>query len=266
MTTATALKEVPQHSLVTKLAARFNVEPNKLMHTLKQTAFKVKGGEASNEQMMALLIVADQYGLNPFTKEIFAFPDKSGGVVPVVGIDGWSRIINQDPEFDGMEFETGVDGDGALVSITCTMYRKDRSHPTKVTELLKECKRSTEPWASHPSRMLRHKAMIQCARIAFGFVGIYDEDEAQRIIEGESVRTPESSPSIAAINGAVTGKTIEGEQQEPPTYAEIADAITKAANKDAVDLAVSVLHIGLTDAQHAELVDLAKVRRLEVAE
>lgn len=36
--------------------------------------------------------------------------------------------------------------------------------------------------------MLRHKAMIQCARIAFGFTGIYDEDEAQRINEAQQER------------------------------------------------------------------------------
>jgi hypothetical protein len=35
--------------------------------------------------------------------------------------------------------------------------------------------------------MLRHKSLIQCARIAFGFVGIYDQDEAERIIEGQAV-------------------------------------------------------------------------------
>ena len=27
------------------------------------------------------------------------------------------------------------------------------------------------------------KAMIQCARLAFGFAGIYDQDEAERIAE-----------------------------------------------------------------------------------
>ena len=31
--------------------------------------------------------------------------------------------------------------------------------------------------------MLRHKAMMQCARIEMGFTGIYDQDEAERIIE-----------------------------------------------------------------------------------
>ncbi len=29
--------------------------------------------------------------------------------------------------------------------------------------------------------MLRHKALIQCARVAFGFSGVYDEDDARQI-------------------------------------------------------------------------------------
>jgi hypothetical protein len=63
-------------------------------HRLKATAFK---GQVSDAQMTALLIVANQYGLNPWTKEIYAFPDKNNGIVPVVGVDGWSRIINEPP-------------------------------------------------------------------------------------------------------------------------------------------------------------------------
>ncbi|MGC6598113.1 recombinase RecT, partial [Escherichia coli] len=40
-----------------------------------------------------------------WTKEIYAFPDKQNGIVPVVGVDGWSRIINENQQFDGMDFE-----------------------------------------------------------------------------------------------------------------------------------------------------------------
>jgi phage recombination protein Bet len=155
-------------------------EPAELVETLKATAFK--GTNVSDAQMGALLIVAGQYGLNPWLKEIYAFPDK-GGIVPVVGLDGWSRIINSHAQFDGMDFEQ--DGE----CCTCIIYRKDRSHPTRVTEWMAECVRQTGPWKSHPRRMLRHKAMIQCARLAFGFVGIFDQDEAERIVERE-VSTP----------------------------------------------------------------------------
>jgi phage recombination protein Bet len=149
------------------------VNGSELLSVLKATAFK---GQVSDAQMAALLIVAKQYALNPWTKEIYAFPDRQNGIVPVVGVDGWSRIINGHSQFDGMDFDQDAE------SCTCVIYRKDRSHPIKVTEFMAECKRpNVGPWQSHPRRMLRHKAMIQCARLAFGFTGIVDEDEAERI-------------------------------------------------------------------------------------
>ena len=166
-------------TLTAKLAKQFDMgDRSDLVNTLKATCFK-SGTQVTDAQMTALLIVANQYGLNPFTREIYAFPDK-GGIVPVVGLDGWSRIINNHDQFDGMDFAQDDE------SCTCTIYRKDRSHPVKVTEWMSECRRSTGPWQSHPKRMLRHKAMIQCARLAFGFSGIFEQDEAERIIEADA--------------------------------------------------------------------------------
>ena len=164
--------------LTNKLSTTLGMGANgiELYNTLKATAFK---GQVSDAQMTALLVVANQYSLNPWTKEIYAFPDKNNGIVPIVGVDGWARIINSHPQFDGMEFEQDEE------SCTCIIYRKDRSRPIRITEYMAECKRGAGPWQSHPKRMLRHKAMIQCARIAFGFTGIYDEDEAVRINEAQ---------------------------------------------------------------------------------
>jgi len=189
-------------SLIREMAAKYKVDPEKLMSTLKATAFKQRGNDAvTNEQMMSLMVVADQYGLNPFTKEIFAFPDKQNGIVPVVGLDGWSRIMNEHPQFNGIDFissrtieEIDKDHKPCPEWIEAIIYRKDRDHPIKVKEYLDEVYRPAfkprgkdytidGPWQSHTKRMLRHKAMIQCARIAFGFAGIYDQDEAERIID-----------------------------------------------------------------------------------
>ncbi len=148
------------------------VDEQHLKHTLTQTVFK----GANDEQLVTLMIVANQYKLNPFTKEIYAFPSK-GGITPIVSVDGWARIINDNPLTDGIQFEQDDE------SCTCKIYRKDRTHPTIVTEYLDECKGTSDPWKKYPKRMLRHKALIQCARVAFGFSGIYDEDEAKRIDE-----------------------------------------------------------------------------------
>lgn len=189
-------------TLTNKLAAQFDMgDGSGLTDVLKATAFK-SGTQVSDAQMTALLVVANQYGLNPFTREIFAFPDK-GGIVPVVGVDGWSRIMNNHPQFDGMDFKF----DEEAASCTCIIHRKDRSHPISATEYLAECRRDNSPaWKSHPRRMLRHKAMIQAARLAFGFAGIYDQDEAERIVEvidgqtGEVVNKKVTPQSAAAAN------------------------------------------------------------------
>jgi hypothetical protein len=125
-----------------------------------------------------------------------------------------------------MDFEQTED------ACTCRIYRKDRSHPTVVTEYLTECRRDTGPWKSHPRRMLRHKAMIQAARLAFGYGGIYDQDEAERIVDmGEAQRVePTAAPEqpqsrVAALKAKVKAKA------PAPTLAAVSEAI-KAANTE----------------------------------
>lgn len=195
-------------SVISRLAGRFGVEQGKMLECLKGTAFK---GGATNEQLMALCIVAEQYGLNPWTREIYAFPDKQNGIVPVVGVDGWLRIINQHPEYDGMDVEMSECGENCTVKI----YRKDRQRPAVATEYIEECRRNTAPWASHPRRMLRHKAIIQAARIAFGFAGIFDPDEAGRIVEAEVSAAPYDREPIA-----LPAKKCKPREQPPEVPAE----------------------------------------------
>jgi phage recombination protein Bet len=184
---------------INQLATRFDLpQSEELYNVLKATAFK---GDVTDAQLSALLIVASQYGLNPWTKEIYAFPDKKNGIIPVVSVDGWSRIINSHPAFDGMDFNFSPDMvmmDGANSPAPtwteCVIHRKDRAHPTVIREYLDEVYKApfkpkdggytvAGPWQTHPKRFSRHKAMIQCARMAFGFGGIYDDDEAARIAD-----------------------------------------------------------------------------------
>lgn len=207
--TTTALQTVPaaRPSALSVMATRFNVEPAKLLDTLKNTAFK----NATDSQMMALCVVANEMNLNPFTREIFAFPDKTGGIVPVVSIDGWLRRINEHPQFDGIEFDTVEGEDGKPVSVTAKIFRRDRTKPTVVTEYFIECHRNTDPWNRSPRRMLRHRATIQCARIAFGYSG-GDEDE---VIDVETVVAPAApravftQPQVADIPDAMSNESVQ---------------------------------------------------------
>jgi phage recombination protein Bet len=166
---------IPQtkQSALSVMAGKFNVEPIKLLDTLRATLMP----KATNEELLAFVVTANQYDLNPFTKEIYAFPGRSGGITPVVSVDGWIKLMNRHPQFDGIQFRTD-DVDGKPFSVTATIYLKDRSRPVEITEFFSECNRNSEPWKVNPRRMLRHKALIQCARVAFGFSGITDEEEA----------------------------------------------------------------------------------------
>lgn len=228
----------PRGTLTERFGGRFGLDAGRVLPTLKATAFRTGKDKppATDEQMIALMIVAEQYHLNPFTKELFAFPDK-GGIVPVVSVDGWSRIINEHPQFDG--FDAVFDEDQQAYTIT--IYRKDRSHPIRITEYMAECWRDTDPWKSHPRRMLRHKALIQAARVAFGFAGIYDDDEAERIVHmGEAQRVEPTS------TGAQRVRAILSPNPTQPAAAPVPDGpselgalmrdITTAPNADAAAL------------------------------
>lgn len=165
--------------------------------TLIKTVFPLpKPGQppVSTAQLLMFLNVAREYKLNPFIREIYAFP-KDGGIVPIVPIDGWITIVQRREEYDGHRFEyEWQDGKvgGALVSAKCIVFRKDTKQPIEHTEYMVECVKDTSVWKKWPRRMLTHKAFIQCARYAFGLAGIYDEDEGERILQedGSEVITP----------------------------------------------------------------------------
>lgn len=192
-TEITTTTQTPKPSAMQLMASRCNVDPAKLHQTLKSTVFK----GATDEEMLALVVTANTYQLNPILKEMYAFPKKGGGIVPMVGVDGWLKIANRQDNYDGMNVE--VFGDGKMPThATCEIYLKNRQHPVKVTEYFEECRRNTDPWNQMPRRMLRNKAMIQAIRVAFGIGGIFDEDEANDIAGTRNV-----TPKPAAVTGII---------------------------------------------------------------
>lgn len=207
-------------NIVSKMAQLWSVDPDNLKSTLKKTAFKQKGNtEITDEQLYALLIVCKEYDLNPFLKEIYAFPDKSGAVVPVVSVDGWVTIANRHENFDGIEFkysEELVIAEKARCPchawVEATVSMRNRSKPVVIREFYDECYVgafvdaqtgfvSLNSWQTHPKRRLRNKTMCQAYRIAFGFSNIYDEDEAMRIIDAQQDGGPSPRSTVVPFRG-----------------------------------------------------------------
>lgn len=202
------------------LAQKLSVSPEGLEKTLRATAFKAC---KTNEQFIAAVVVANTYGLNPLLKEMTVFADKHGGVVPIVMVDGFVSMMNRNLDFDGLKLienkgDNEPSGSG-VESVTCWIFLKNRNHPVVITEYMAECYNgSKEPWRQWPRRMLRHKALIQGSRIAFGFSGIYDQDEAERIIEGQAVEVQtETVAPMIGLKGAAASpqKPAEASAEAP---------------------------------------------------
>jgi len=211
----TVLAKQTRLSPLQVMAERFSIDEASLMTTLKATCFKIKERPPTNEEVYALAIVANEYGLNPFRKELYAFLGPNGCIVPIVPIDGWSRIVNENPAFDGCEFEEQFGEDGKLQATTCIMHVKGRSCPVRVTEYVCETYRNTNPWNQMPARMNRHKAFMQAARYAFTISGLHDEDEGYDILENEKrgrvaeVAMPRRKSEAAKVLPAPTQEVAE---------------------------------------------------------
>lgn len=134
-------------------------------------------GNAKPEEVAAFCMVSANYNLNPLAREIYAFPNKQGGITPMVSIDGWLKLLHSNPDYDGEEFTFGKDEDGAEWC-ECAIFSKSKSRPTRVREYMEENFMKTSPvWQQRRKRMLRHRALIQAVRYFGGYAGLADKDE-----------------------------------------------------------------------------------------
>jgi phage recombination protein Bet len=261
--TAVATREPAKRSVLMTIAARYGMEPAAFEATVRGTC-GLAG--ATREEFAAFVIVANEYGLNPVTREIYAFPKKGGGVQPIVSIDGWLTMANNHPQFDGLEVEFEHDDSGKLVSATARVHRKDRSHPIVVTEYLSECIRSTDPWKM-AHRMLRHKAVIQGIRYAFGFSGIMEPDEAEA---ADFRETRQVAPEPRAVQQLPPLSEVEWQKQFP-AWKKAVDAGKKTADEIlsmastrwslTVGQSDEIMLLGAVVAQDGEIIDAVAVDR-----
>jgi phage recombination protein Bet len=161
-----------QLSIFQTFAASRQMEKEALIQTLFKT---IAPADATMEDLVGFLQIAHRFQLDPWAKEIFLIKSK-GRVSTYISVDGYATIVNREREYDGCEFTYDQDDQGRIIACTCSMYRKDRTRPTVVTEFLDECMMpNSEAWRKAPGRMLRHRAFVQAARLAFGITGALDE-------------------------------------------------------------------------------------------
>jgi phage recombination protein Bet len=182
----------------------------------------------SEADLERLLLACEALGLSPVGRDMYAVRQEGQGseVVLAVGLDGWARIVNRHPEFDGMEFTESPELlDGVPAWIGCTIHRRDRRFALTVKEYLCECKRDSGAWQTHPRRMLRHKALVQCARLAFELptpLGVYDPDEAERVSLARPSRLERAGSSMprGSVTAAQTTTALDPSSNTPQCIRE----------------------------------------------
>jgi hypothetical protein len=92
----------------------------------------------SESDLERLLLTCERLGLDPLGREVYcteaqdAAADAGAQRKPplvVVALDGWCRIINSHPQFDGMSFKESAEREGGLpLGIECSMQCADFLH------------------------------------------------------------------------------------------------------------------------------------------
>ena len=254
---------------LTRLADNVGTTPEEIKSVLSGMIISAKaqhGAVATDAELTVVSGICAQYDLNPLTREAHAFI--SGGKLSVViGIDGWLRIANRQPNFNGIEYDYEFDGK-ELVAVTTKIHVKGRDFPVCVTEWMDECYQPKSPaWQKFKKRMLRNKSTGQAIRVAFGISEVIDDDEKTRITDSATERdiTPvqPTGPTTEEINNLMAEcgdldtldqacVSIKDELQRNGTWkARSAEAIAlKVKHRDRINSYVDVDDID-TDTQHA---------------
>ena len=141
----------------------------------------------------------NEYDLDPFSGEIIFIPsskpDQSSW--PFITIEGWTKLLNQHPQFCGLEFTMAQsENSKPPIWMECSIYRKDRLKPITVREYFTEVSSESIHWQNRPNRMLRHRTLAQCAKLALG-VCLPDSEQV-------------SSDSKPEINAALPARISRG--------------------------------------------------------
>ena len=136
--------------------------------------------------LLCLLRISNQYVLDPLKEETVLTQYQKGWQASI-SIDGWIKILHQHPALTGITFTQSPEFQNLSDSwIECTIHRSDRVIPTTIREYLSEVQNESELWKKMPRRMLRHRALQQCARISLGLPLGKISDPSEEIHENTS--------------------------------------------------------------------------------
>ena len=198
---------VPSHR---KPTTAIDLDSTEIIAAIKQTVCK----GASDAQLQVFIQVCRSTGLNPWLKEIYFVAEK--GLI-MASRDGYLRIANEHPMFDGMETRIERDAKNVPVKATCSVWRKDRSHAITCEAYYSEYRKPGQVWQQYPSAMIGKVAEVLALKRSFAIDGCVSEEEMgteHRPSNVEPIRRP---PQAAAA----IAERVPEEHEAEVTYEEI---------------------------------------------
>lgn len=123
--------------------------------------------EVPAKTILTMLRTIQSLHLDPLNEEIGITQYEDGSWQTFISIEGCSKLLNHHEQFNGLIFtQADTHIDGVPEWMECSIYRKDRILPISVREHYVEVRGDSTIWQKMPRRMLRHRALQQCVRLA----------------------------------------------------------------------------------------------------
>lgn len=147
--------------------------------------------DANTQEFGMFLELCKATGLNPFLKEVW-FIKMGGRPIIMTSRDGYMKIANSNPAFDGMESGTIDDNEGKPIKGYCKVYRKDRKFPIYCEAKFNEYYNTKNPiWNQYPSAMIQKVAEVMALKRSFSISGLVTKEEMEANIDNEIEKQPE---------------------------------------------------------------------------
>lgn len=158
---------------------------------------------ATENELKLLLYLSKEYNLDPLKKEIY-FLKYNNRCTYITSRDGYLKIANHSPEFNGLESDVVYLGDkltkrddgslhieygdahlafdkSKLTGAFCTVFRKDRDKSIVVFVSIKDYYKKGAPiWEQYTNAMILKVAEAMALKRAFAISGLTTQEEIDR--------------------------------------------------------------------------------------
>ena len=149
---------------------------------------------ANDSELKMFLALAAKYDLDPFARELW-FASIGNRNTIITGRDGYLKIANRNPNFDGMTSDVVCENDkfykegnnirhmyaatnrGPIIGAYAVVYRKDRNTPAYFFAQFREYNKGNNVWRQYPSAMIQKVAESCALKRAFSISGLVTEEE-----------------------------------------------------------------------------------------